>query len=97
MEFLDANEQPRPTTIRSNPLKTRRGDLAKSLIARGMNVDPAAKWTKVGLVVYDSQVPVGKYRTNVRANKLFFRRNTGIPGWSLYNPRSVFISARHGA
>ncbi|KAI6184159.1 SAM-MT-RSMB-NOP domain-containing protein [Aphelenchoides bicaudatus] len=59
MEFLDANEQRRPVTIRSNPLKTRRGDLAKSLISRGMNVDPAAKWTKVGLVVYDSQVPVG--------------------------------------
>ncbi|KAE9551354.1 hypothetical protein FO519_005436 [Halicephalobus sp. NKZ332] len=59
MEFLDANEQPRPVTIRTNPLKTRRGELAKSLINRGMNVDPAAKWTKVGLVVYDSQVPVG--------------------------------------
>lgn len=59
MEFLDANEQPRPVTIRTNPLKTRRKDLAKVLINRGMNVDPAAKWTTVGLVVYDSQVPVG--------------------------------------
>lgn len=59
MEFLDANDQPRPVTIRANSLKTRRGQLAKMLINRGMNVDPAAKWTKVGLVVYDSQVPVG--------------------------------------
>ncbi|EYB85785.1 hypothetical protein Y032_0290g1520 [Ancylostoma ceylanicum] len=59
IEFLDANDQQRPVTIRTNSLKTRRGDLAKSLINRGMNVDPAAPWTKVGLVVYDSQVPVG--------------------------------------
>uniref|UniRef100_A0AC34QNY1 SAM-dependent MTase RsmB/NOP-type domain-containing protein n=1 Tax=Panagrolaimus sp. JU765 TaxID=591449 RepID=A0AC34QNY1_9BILA len=59
VEFLDANEQRRPVTIRSNPLKTRRGELARALINRGMNVDPAAQWTKVGLVVYDSQVPVG--------------------------------------
>uniref|UniRef100_A0A0K0DCJ3 SAM_MT_RSMB_NOP domain-containing protein n=1 Tax=Angiostrongylus cantonensis TaxID=6313 RepID=A0A0K0DCJ3_ANGCA len=60
IEFLDANEQQRPVTIRTNTLKTRRlGDLAKSLINRGMNIDPAAPWTKVGLVVYDSQVPIG--------------------------------------
>ncbi|KHN77139.1 Putative ribosomal RNA methyltransferase NOP2 [Toxocara canis] len=59
MEFLDASDQPRPVTLRTNSLKTRRGELAKMLINRGMNVDPAAKWTKVGLVVYDSQVPVG--------------------------------------
>uniref|UniRef100_A0A1I7XPH8 SAM_MT_RSMB_NOP domain-containing protein n=1 Tax=Heterorhabditis bacteriophora TaxID=37862 RepID=A0A1I7XPH8_HETBA len=59
IEFLDANDQPRPVTIRTNTLKIRRGELAKSLINRGMNVDPAASWTKVGLVVYDSQVPVG--------------------------------------
>jgi ribosomal RNA methyltransferase Nop2 len=59
LEFLDANEQQRPTTIRSNSLKTRRGELARALINRGVNVDPAAKWTKVGLVVYESQVPIG--------------------------------------
>ncbi|PAV62423.1 hypothetical protein WR25_08567 [Diploscapter pachys] len=59
LEFLEANDQQRPVTIRTNTLKTRRGDLAKTLINRGMNVDPAAAWTKVGLVVYDSQVPVG--------------------------------------
>jgi ribosomal RNA methyltransferase Nop2 len=58
MEFLDANEQPRPVTIRSNPLKTKRGELAKMLISRGMNVDPV-EWSKVGLIVFESQVPVG--------------------------------------
>ncbi|KJH50779.1 NOL1/NOP2/sun family protein [Dictyocaulus viviparus] len=59
IEFLDANDQERPVTIRANTLKIRRGELAKSLINRRMNVDPAASWTKVGLVVYDSQVPIG--------------------------------------
>uniref|UniRef100_A0A0M3HPG3 SAM_MT_RSMB_NOP domain-containing protein n=1 Tax=Ascaris lumbricoides TaxID=6252 RepID=A0A0M3HPG3_ASCLU len=59
MQFLDSNDQPRPVTVRTNSLKIRRGELAKMLINRGMNVDPAAKWTKVGLVVYDSQFPVG--------------------------------------
>ncbi|CAI2347323.1 unnamed protein product [Caenorhabditis sp. 36 PRJEB53466] len=59
LEFLDANDNPRPVTIRANSLKVKRRDLAKNLINRGMNVDPAADWTKGGLVVYDSQVPVG--------------------------------------
>lgn len=59
MEFLDASEESRPVVIRSNALKTRRGELAKALINRGMNVDPAAEWTKVGLIVYDTQVPIG--------------------------------------
>lgn len=59
LEFIEANENQRPLTIRTNTLKTKRKDLAKTLIQRGVNLDPVAEWSKVGLKIYDSNVPIG--------------------------------------
>jgi ribosomal RNA methyltransferase Nop2 len=58
-DFIEANETHRPVTIRTNTLKTKRKDLAKVLITRGVSLDPIAEWSKVGLKIYESQVPVG--------------------------------------
>ena len=62
LAFLEANEQSRPLTIRTNTLKCRRRDLAKLLIDRGVNLDPLAKWTKTGLKIMrdsGSSIPIG--------------------------------------
>jgi ribosomal RNA methyltransferase Nop2 len=59
VEFLEANNTPRVMSIRTNTLKTKRRELAKALIQRGVNLDPLAEWSKVGLKIYESQVPIG--------------------------------------
>ena len=59
VQFMEANEQTRPMTIRTNTLKTRRKELAQILIQRGVNLDSLADWTKVGLKIFDSRVPIG--------------------------------------
>ncbi|CBZ29073.1 putative nucleolar protein [Leishmania mexicana MHOM/GT/2001/U1103] len=58
VDFLEAMEKTRPTTIRVNTLKAKRRDLVQALVKRGMNVEPLEKWSKVGLQVFESNVPI---------------------------------------
>lgn len=57
--FFEANETARPVVIRTNTLRTHRRELAQSLISRGVTLEPVGKWSKVGLQVFESQVPLG--------------------------------------
>jgi ribosomal RNA methyltransferase Nop2 len=57
--FFEANETPRPLVIRTNTLRTTRRLLATSLINRGVVLEPVGTWSKVGLQVFESPVPLG--------------------------------------
>jgi 16S rRNA C967 or C1407 C5-methylase (RsmB/RsmF family) len=70
IEFFEANEVPRPVTIRTNTLRTRRRDLAQALVNRGVNLEPIGKWTNVGLQVFESNVPIGELDTPVALSPL---------------------------
>ncbi|XBW38668.1 hypothetical protein QEN19_004256 [Hanseniaspora menglaensis] len=60
IEFFESNEVARPITIRTNTLKTKRRDLAQSLVNRGVNLQPIpGNWSKTGLQIFESSIPVG--------------------------------------
>ncbi|KAL7507333.1 hypothetical protein ACHAXN_004537 [Cyclotella atomus] len=59
LEFLEASDKNRPLVVRVNTLKARRKDLAAALMKRGVRLDPLAPWSKVGLKIYESSVPIG--------------------------------------
>jgi ribosomal RNA methyltransferase Nop2 len=57
--FFEANETQRPVVLRTNTLRTHRRDLAQALINRGVTLEPVGKWSKIGLQVFESAVPLG--------------------------------------
>lgn len=58
VEFMDANDRPRPLVIRTNTLKTTRKDLMEALTKRGAAVE-AIDWSKVAIKITESSVPIG--------------------------------------
>ena len=59
VNFLESSQAPRPMIIRTNSMKVKRRELAQQLIQKGVNLDPAGEWNKVGLKIIESQVPIG--------------------------------------
>ena len=59
VEYVESQESARPMVLRTNTLKVRRKELMQALSARGVNLAELADWTKVGLKVFNSTVPVG--------------------------------------
>lgn len=57
-EFLEAMDRERPVTLRVNTIKCKRRDLVQALTKKGIQVEPLEKWSKVGLQVIESSVPV---------------------------------------
>lgn len=86
VQFLDSNETQRPTTLRVNSLKSKRKELAQALIQRGVNLDPLADWTKVGLKVYESKVPLGATPEYLAGHYMLQSASSFVPVMAL-NPQ----------
>ena len=98
-DFIEASENQRPLTIRTNTLKTKRKDLAKVLIARGVSLDPVAEWSKVGLKIYESQVPIGATPEYLAGHYILQSPSSFLPVMTLApqpNERVLDMSAAPG-
>eukprot|EP00494_Astrolonche_serrata_P034040 UN34309 len=84
--FLEANESERPTTIRTNTLKTRRKQLSQALKDRGVSLDPVGDWTPVGLKIYSNRVPIGATPEYLAGHYMLQSPSSLLPVMSL-NPQ----------
>ena len=82
-EFFEANEKPRPVVIRTNTLRTQRRDLAQALINRGVTLEPVGKWSKVGLQIFDSNVPIGATPEYVSGHYILQAASSFLPVMAL--------------
>lgn len=97
-KYLEASDTDRPLTVRTNTLKTRRKELAQDLINLGVNVDPI-EWSKEGLIVYDSPVPIGATATYLAGHYILQGAGSFLPVMALQpqpNERILDLSAAPG-
>lgn len=96
--YLEASDVDRPLTIRTNTLKTRRKELAQELINLSVNVDPI-EWSKEGLIIYDSPVPIGATATYLAGHYILQGAGSFLPVMALQpqpNERILDLSAAPG-
>lgn len=82
-DFFEANESARPMVIRTNTLRTNRRDLASALINRGVTLEPVGKWSKVGLQIFESNVPLGATPEYLAGNYIIQAASSFLPVMAL--------------
>ncbi|POS73038.1 tRNA (Cytosine-5-)-methyltransferase NCL1 [Diaporthe helianthi] len=98
-DFFEANESARPMVIRTNTLRTNRRDLASSLINRGVTLEPVGKWSKVGLQIFESNVPLGATPEYLAGHYIIQAASSFLPVMALApqeNERVLDMSAAPG-
>lgn len=98
-DFFEANESARPMVIRTNTLRTNRRDLASALINRGVTLEPVGKWSKVGLQIFESNVPLGATPEYLAGNYIIQAASSFLPVMALApqeNERVLDMSAAPG-
>ena len=91
IEFFESNQVQRPVVIRTNTLKTRRKDLAQQLISRGVSLEPLAKWSKVGIQIFDSPVPIGATPEYLAGHYMLQAASSFLPVMALEPQAGEFI------
>lgn len=98
-DFFEANESARPMVIRTNTLRTNRRDLASALINRGVTLEPVGKWSKVGLQIFESNVPLGATPEYLAGQYIIQAASSFLPVMALApqeNERVLDMSAAPG-